>query len=360
MAGKKARMTDKERIKALLRRERPDRIPVWGFAMGFCVVHSQTPLADTYSKPEVSLQAQRAVSEKFGWMTFPMIGYAAGGAWEFGGDIKMPSGEFAQAPMITRFPVETEEDAWKLKVPDVKTAGIVPIQEEFNKLQAKLVADSKPWKVAAMIDPGPFTLAGNICTVKRLTKWLFKKPDVVHHLEKLAVDFTIARAQHWKNLFGTDDVIIWTGEATAANQIISPKQFEQFVLQHCIELHKGLLSLGYKSIFCHICGEQNGNLPFWAQVPMGDPGFVSVGHEVDLKTIAKYFPNDIIVGNLEPAIIQARTPEEVYQAAKAVVEKGKSLPNGYVFAPGCELPPMASPDNVMAMTRAVNDVGWYD
>jgi uroporphyrinogen-III decarboxylase len=40
--------------------------------------------------------------------------------------------------------------------------------------------------------------------------------------------------------------------------------------------------------------------------------------------------------------------------------KGKKLANGFVFAPGCELPPMAPVENVRAITRAVNDFGWYD
>jgi uroporphyrinogen decarboxylase len=87
---------------------------------------------------------------------------------------------------------------------------------------------------------------------------------------------------------------------------------------------------------------------------------VSFGHEVDLETAAQYFPNDIIVGNLEPATIQTRAPDEVYEAAKAVIMKGKNLPTGFIFAPGCELPPMAPQENVMAMTRAVNDFGWYE
>jgi len=56
--------------------------------------------------------------------------------------------------------------------------------------------------------------------------------------------------------------------------------------------------MGFKHILCHICGEQNENYPYWAQVPMGDPGLVSVSHEVDLDKAIEYFPNDIIVGNI--------------------------------------------------------------
>jgi len=67
-----------------------------------------------------------------------------------------------------------------------------------------------------------------------------------------------------------------------------------------------------------------------------------------------------MIGNLEPAIIQTKTPDEVYEASRKVIEKGKKLPTGFIFSPGCEMPPKAPPENIMAMTRAVNDFGWYD
>jgi uroporphyrinogen decarboxylase len=93
---------------------------------------------------------------------------------------------------------------------------------------------------------------------------------------------------------------------------------------------------------------------------MGDPGIVSIGHEIDLQTAAEYFPYDIVAGNLDPTIIQTATPEKVYKAYREVIEKGKTLPCGFIFAPGCELPPMAPVENIEAMTKAVNDFGWYE
>jgi uroporphyrinogen decarboxylase len=92
---------------------------------------------------------------------------------------------------------------------------------------------------------------------------------------------------------------------------------------------------------------------------MGDPGLVSFSHEVELETAASYFPKDMIIGNLEPAIIQTGTPDQVYEATRRVVEQGKKLPTGFIFAPGCELPPMVSLENVKAMNKAVEDHGWY-
>ena len=98
----------------------------------------------------------------------------------------------------------------------------------------------------------------------------------------------------------------------------------------------------------------------WSQIPFGDPGIVSIGHEVDIETAAQYFPNDIIFGNLEPVILQAGTPDEVYEASRKVIQKGKQIANGFIFAPGCEMPPHTPDDNVYAMNRAVEDFGWYD
>ena len=85
------------------------------------------------------------------------------------------------------------------------------------------------------------------------------------------------------------------------------------------KLCETLLGMGYKHIFAHICGEQNLNLPYWAKIPFGDPGIISFGHEIDLKTAAEYFPNDIIMGNLEPVIIQTKAPGEVFEATKQVI-----------------------------------------
>ena len=62
---------------------------------------------------------------------------------------------------------------------------------------------------------------------------------------------------------------------------------------------------------------------------------------------------------MDPAIIQTGNPEQVYAATKGVVEEGKKLPNGFIFSPGCDLPPRSPLENVKMMTQAVNDCGWY-
>jgi uroporphyrinogen decarboxylase len=362
MVNKQAAMTERERFEALVRGERPDRIPVWMPGAGFCAIHSGRPLVDAYNDPATSLALQRKTWSALGYLCMPMFGRPNHLAPEFGGEIKMPEGEYAQAPMIARFPVENITDVWKLEMPDIKKAGNTPESAEFTreffKKKPEGMIDNEP--CISFWTGGLFTGAANISGIENTCRWLIKEPDAVHRLMRLATDYYIELAKYWKVTFGTDRIMPAIGEPSTANNIISPKQFEKFVLPYTQELCRAMLDMGYRYCFTHICGEQNLNLPHWAQVDFGEPGFISIGHEIALETAAEYFPNCVIVGNLEPAIIQSGTVDEVYEAAREVIEHGKKIPRGYIFAAGCELPPKAPVENIEAMTRAVNDFGWYE
>jgi len=176
---------------------------------------------------------------------------------------------------------------------------------------------------------------------------------------QLANEHIIKLAEYWKDLYGVDGVLPLGGEPTSANQLISPLNFEKFVMPYIIEVNQKFLDMGYKHLYAHICGEHNENLPYWQKIPQGNPGIISIAQEVEIGKAGEFFPNDIILGNVNPAIIQTGTPDEVYQAVKKNVEDGMKLSNGYVFSPGCEMPPMAPVENIKAMSQAVFDHGWY-
>jgi uroporphyrinogen decarboxylase len=144
-----------------------------------------------------------------------------------------------------------------------------------------------------------------------------------------------------------------------SNQLISAKQFAGFALPDIQAGQSALRTLGYKHTYVHICGEHNDNLPYWAQVDFGDPGIIGIGPEVTIERAAEFFPRHIILGNLNPSIIQTGTATEVYEATRRCVEEGKKLGGRYIFSPGCDLPPKAPVENVRMMSKAVDDHGWY-
>ena len=352
---KQEKMTHEERLDALLKGRPLDHVPFFCFSLGFCAKNVGYPVKTIYRDPKKSFQAQIWTKEQYGYDSDPFYGYASYGGWEFGGEIKFPDGEYEQAPSHGRFAVETEQDIARLTLPDVKTAGMLPLAMQFSRIQVENGISP------SVVVGGPFTIAGNICSVDKLCRWLIKQPDLVNWLLRLATDHILDIMQYWIDTFGEGNVAVQIWEPLTTNQIISPKQFEKFVVPFEYELHEKILATGVKFLLCHMCGEQNLNLPYWAQIPMGSPGIVSIGKEVDITTAIEYFGKDsIIAGNIEPAILQTGTPREIYELCRQAIEKGKRAPRGFALMQGCEVPVNTPPYNLFTMKKAVDDFGWYD
>jgi uroporphyrinogen decarboxylase len=347
-------MDSKQRIEAILNGQAIDHVPFYPFILGFCARNVGYPLATIYSDPQKSFDAQLWTQEQYGFDWGPVYGYASYGTWEFGGAVKMPAGDFEQAPSHTMFPVQSAEDLEGLKLPDVRTAGCLPLAMEFSKLQAERGTP------VTLIFGGNFTIAGNICPVEILCRWMLKKPDLVHRILRLATDHIVDAVKYWADTFGGERVIAQIWEPLTDNSIISFKQFQEFALPYLQESGQKIVDMGIKHIFYHICGEQNRNLPYWAQVPMGDPGICSVGSQIEIATAIEHLGDlAIIAGNVEPHIIQTAKPEQVYELCQKAIEAGKKAPRGFMLMAGCETPPDTPPYNVFTMRKAIDDFGWY-
>jgi uroporphyrinogen decarboxylase len=347
-------MTSSERMNALLNGKPVDRVPLFLFARGFCATNTGISLTDFYSHPRKSLEAQVRVARMYGQDEHTKFGFSSSAAWDFGGEIRMPSEDFDQTPMVVRYPVEAEADIAELKMPDFETAGMLPLNMEFCRLQK-----AAGLKITMSIG-APFMYAANVCGLQNLARWMMKKPELAHQLIRTMTDYGIETAKYWINEFGAENIEFRTSTPTSSNQVISPKQFTAFSLPYLKELHTKVLDMGVKYIYSHICGDQNLNLLFYAEVPFGDPGIASFGHEVDLADAIEHLGHHcIIVGNVEPALILTGTPEDVYEASRRCIEKGKAAPRGFILGSGCEISPMSHPANVRAMRKAINDFGWY-
>jgi uroporphyrinogen decarboxylase len=282
------------------------------------------------------------------------FGFASAAGWDFGGEVRMPADEFDQAPTVVRYPVEAEEEIFDLPIPNVETSGMMPLNLEFCRLQEKAQL-----KVTMSIG-APLMYASNVCGLDKLSRWMIKSPEAAHRLLRLVTDYGVETAKYWVKEFGPENIEFRTSTPTSSNQVISPKQFREFSLPYLKELHEKVLNLGVTYIYTHICGDQRRNLPHYAEVPFGDPGIVSFGHEVDLAGAIEILGHKcIIVGNVDPRIVLTGTPEEVYEHSRKCIDIGREAPRGFILGTGCELPPMSPSKNVRAMRKAVNDFGWY-
>jgi uroporphyrinogen decarboxylase len=312
-------------------------------------------LSEFYSNPKKSFEAQLWTAQMYGQDESLKYGIAVFGAWEFGGEMRMPSGEYDQVPIVVKAPVESDEDAKNLKLPNIENSGMTPLIVDFCKLQ------EKAGLIRTSLVGDPFTLACNVCGMERVSKWMFKDPDLLHDILRLMTVYCLKLAEYFIETFGAENIEFRTSTPTSSNQVISPKQFQEFSFPYLLEVHEKVLGMGVRYIYIHICGDQRSNLPYYKMIPFGNPGIASFGHEVDIQTAINCLGDKcVIVGNVNPSAIQSGTPAEVYDLSKQCIEKGKAAPRGFILGSGCELPPLAPGANVWAMRKAVNDVGWYD
>jgi len=347
-------MTKKQRIQAILAGRPVDRVPLFPFLLGFCAKNLGYPISSIYSDAQKSFDAQMKTMEQYGFDWGPIYGYASYGTWEFGGEIEMPSGDYQQAPSHKMFPVKSEQDVDDLRLPDIKTAGCLPLAMEFSKLQDKFEIP------VSVVLGGNFTIAGNICAVEKLCRWMLKKPELAHRILKMATDHILDIVSYWVHTFGPERVIPQFWEPLASNHIISPKQFKAFVLPYLVESSEKILKMGVKHILFHICGEQNLNLPLWAQVPMGDPGLCSFGEQTDIRKAIEFLGDEsIIIGNVDPKMLLTGSPAQIYDLCTDAIKKGKKAPHGFMLSSGCEVSPETPGYHVYMMQKAIQDVGGY-
>ncbi|MEW5817702.1 MAG: uroporphyrinogen decarboxylase family protein [Spirochaetota bacterium] len=357
----KNRMTMDERMAAVLNREPVDGVPFVHKGYGFCAKNYGVKKSDIYKDPEISFKAQYYTMEQYGAVKQPFYTFVSYGALEFGGEIEWPAEDsHSSSPSVKRRPVQEPEDVFKLKLSDPKKAGCVPMMMNFAKLQEKNNTQ------IAFICGSAFTHAANLCGVDKFMLWLITNPEAVAKALELMSDHILQVAKYFVDTFGEGRVLARCAAPTESNMLISPDQFEQYVLPVHQKVYGGVLEMGAKkNLYFHICSDHNKNLRHWQKIPRsrdGVPGILSIGHEITLQKMAEHFPDDIIAGNIEPRLVATGTPEEVYAASKKCILEGKKhcQPGRFIFEAGCELPYDVPPVNIYMMQKAVQDFGSYD
>lgn len=356
---KKSEMTSYERIEALYNKQLTDRVPVVHKGYSFCAKHVGIPVAEVYKDPKASFECQKKTYQDFGFDGGPFYTFISYGAGEFGGTIEYKKNPDSFGPEVSKRPIVDWEDfdIDDLKLPDVKTAGCIPHMMEFAKLQ-----EAEGCEIA-FICGSPFTHAANLFGVSSFLECVMVEPELAHAAIRKMTDHILQVAEYFISTFGKGRVLARAVSPTESNSLISAKIFEEFSLPYITELNQKVLDMGAKACYIHMCGDHHLNLPLWSKVPFSQPGkagMISIGKETSFEEAAKYFPEHVICGNLDPSIIMNGTPEEVYKKSCELIEKGKSLLKGrFEFMAGCEVAPGAPEENVAMMVKAVNDVGWY-
>ena len=79
------------------------------------------------------------------------------------------------------------------------------------------------------------------------------------------------------------------------------------------------------------------------------------GNAVDMATICSQVPQDVLVfGNLAPADLFSKGPEEIKDMTAELLEKTRQYPH-FVLSSGCDVPPEVKLENIDAMIQALRE-----
>jgi uroporphyrinogen decarboxylase len=191
-------------------------------------------------------------------------------------------------------------------------------------------------------------------------RWIIRYPEAVHKLQRKVTDFLLRAAEITMAKYGPENCSMFCALPMDSNLLMSPKAFEGFSKPYVKEILGRYIQKGVRIFIVHLCGNHTGNLVHWRDIPLPPRTIFSIGHEMDLEATGKFIGKDhVLAGNISTTLLQAGSPEEVFDEAVRCLKTGMKHPGGYILMPACEFPPSTPPENVEALAEAVYEHGYY-
>ena len=347
---------DNSRISKLIMGEELDRVPVIMNIGVYAAYISNISSYEYYTDPDKAYEAQlwaQKLHRDDGGMSYHV---PSNDAENFGGYLEVDSKSRIAMPKVKKRIVESMEDVEKLEVPKLKEAKYIIKKLEFDRRLAK------DGKGVSLSSGSPMSVAINIVGIEQFMRWMYKSPELVHKVLRVATDYLLELADLYIDEFGAENCTASSSYPSESHALISPKMFEKYSLPYIAEIHEKLIEKGITNWSIHLCGDHIKNLKYWINdIKLCPRSLITIGEEMDIGKVAEAFGKDhIIGGNIDTSLLQLGSAREVYNECEKVIDKMKYTPGGFILTPACSLPAECPPTNVHAMLEAVNTFGRYD
>ena len=271
-----------------------------------------------------------------GYPNFPVA--ALGGKIKYR-DIGTPD---LEAPIVS-----SEKDLAKLDLARIEKDGVLQtIREAYGIVRAKLGKEY----IITLTAWGPFTLGARLIGEEIMMKALYKAPSFVEAAVSVAAEM-LMRFYDPLLSSGMLDVIL-LGEPTASGDLISRKQFEQFVLPGIKEFTGWARTKG-AHIIIHICGNTTDRLDLY---PLTGASCISLDHKTDIAKAKEVLHGKMcFAGNVDPVkVLLQGTAQEVEDACRRVIQTA-GIDGGFILMPGCDIPPTVPFENIQTFMQTARE-----
>jgi len=364
----------RERVERARRFEPPDRVPVIpAIAHRFLVPQVGVRFRDYYGDPETMLRTQ-ILAQK--WLlenvrtdahviTGPWVGawtdfqnsFEAG---SLGVEVVFPDDNI---PWIGRGWVAGEADLRRLEAMDFIHSGLNARQAAYRKAMIA-VAGKYPVRflggeifypganpALTHTSDGPFGVAGDLMGKMEIFLAVKERPDFVRELLRIVtgklieyLDFCWAEEKLPvpKDFAWTDDLAVSLSAETFRDVVLPSEKRLRFHFD-------GRASL-------HMCGRTDHLLEIFRD-DLAIHELQGFGYEVDLDRIGRVLGGKVVlIGNVNPMLIHAGTPDQVREATRRVIAKLGPY-GGLIVQDGNNIPPGSPLANINAMMEAAEAWG---
>ncbi len=202
---------------------------------------------------------------------------------------------------------------------------------------------------------GPFGVAGDVMGAVEVFAAIYERPDFLHEVLRIV----------------TDKMIEWLDFCAAEMQIAAPARLRvdgrsggvavapiRSASSPCPTTSDCAIT-STAGLSLHMCGKTDHLLEIFRDDLRIDElqGF---GCQVNLDRIAEVMGGRVVlIGNVNPMLIETGTPDQVREATRKVIEKLAPY-RGLIIQDGNNIPPGAPLENINAMMEAAELYGRYD
>lgn len=378
-------MTPQERIKAVIRCEKPDHVPISPMLDFFCARYKGVQLEKFINDNDLGRDLLIQVFDEFGGGDATYQGTTLN---EFAFALTLPMrlkvpGRELPPDMIWQFdeiPIIEVEDydfaiahgflpLWGKLFPKMRPhQSPAQIPELMQAWNTQAIKDTQIWENrgvqcftgVAITPPLDFFSMGR--SLKEFSFDLYRRPEkvlaamdaITPGLIEAAIggQKMIREATKWGYM--TNFVGATRGSAT----FISPKMFEKFNWPYIKQIALALLDAGITPLF-HFDSDWTPLLEFFKDLPKGTC-VLELDSVTDIFQAKKVLSGHMcLMGDVPAALLTLGTPDEVCAYVKRLCEEVGDG-GGYILSSGCSVPVDAKPENVRAIFEAGKAYGVYN
>ena len=323
----------KDRIRAVIRREMPDRVPIslWRH------FYEKESTAEGLAEAMISFQ------KKYDWDFMKVNPRASYHIEGWGAKVEFNHGHLRKTEVV-EYPVKKAED-WK-KFEALKFSKKA-LEEQLRALSLiKKEFKEEIFLVETIFTP--LSIAGDLVPEEKdLVRGLKENPQIIHSVLEIITDIFSDFAAECLNA-GADGIFLATTE-WATKELLTEKEYLEFGKPYDLKVLKKIESAEFNIL--HVC-KSNNLLSLFTDYPVKVVNWNATDStNLGFKDGAKLLNKAVLSGIDYEKLLLNGKPDELSKEIRKIIERNQEVK--FMLGPGCTISPQTPEENLKAARRAV-------